>query len=92
MGEAAGFALVSFTSSFFVSLAGLEDGDAVVEGDAVVDGLETTMGEVAAGDAEGVELAGLVVLASGVQAPKNAVMAAKTISRTDLLIVFSSLF
>lgn len=56
VGEAAGLALVSgFFSSFLSSLEGLEAGDAVVEGDAV----DTTTGEVAAGEADGVELAGL---------------------------------
>jgi hypothetical protein len=90
-GEAVGLVLVSpFFSSFFWSLAGLEAGDAVVDGDGVVDGLEATTGEVAAGDADGVVLAGLLVFGS--QAPKNAAVAAKTVSRTDLLIVFSSLF
>jgi hypothetical protein len=87
-GEAAGLALVSgFFSSFFSFLAGLEAGEAVVDGDAVADGLETTTGEVAAGDADGVVLAGLLVWPS-VQAPKNAAIAAKTVSRIDLLIVF----
>jgi hypothetical protein len=86
-GEAAGLVLVSgFFSSFLSSLTGLEAGDAVVDGD----GLEATTGEVPAGDADGVALAGLLVFGS--QAPKNAAMAAKTVSRTDLLIVFSSLF
>lgn len=89
VGEAAGLGLVSgFFSSFLSPLAGLEAGNPVDVGDAVAAGLEATTGEVAAGD--GVVLAGLLVLGS--QAPKNAAMAAKTVSRNDLLIVFSSLF
>ena len=52
-GEAAGVPFNSgFFSSFFSSFAGLEVGEPDVDGDAVVDGLETTTGEVAAGDAD----------------------------------------
>ena len=91
VGETAGFALVSLVSSFFESFAaGLEAGEAGVVGDAVEDGLETTIGVVAAGEVDGVAAAGLLV--PGSQALEIAAMPAKTVSRNDLLIVFSSLF
>jgi len=87
-GEAVGvaltFALSSFFSSFFWPFTGLEAGEAVA------DGLETTTGDVADGEAVGVEA--LVVLFELVsQAPANAAIAARTISRISLLILFSFL-
>jgi hypothetical protein len=79
-GEAAGLALVStfLLSTFFSSFTGLAVGAAVDVGLAVV------TGEAVVGEADGVELADLF---SGAleQAPRNAAMAAKTVSRIDLL-------
>ena len=77
VGEVAGLA---FVSGFFSSFEGL----AVDDGLAVVAGEATT-----AGVAVGVALAGLL-FAPDWQAPKIAAMAAKIVSRNDLLIVFSS--
>ena len=85
-GEAVGLALTSgffssFFSSFFWPFAGLEAGEAVGEG------LDTTTGVVAEGEADGVGVPeGLFAVPS--QAPVNAARAAKTVSRISLLIVF----
>jgi len=81
VGEVAGLA---FVSGFFPSFEGLEVGLPVDDGLAVVTGEAITAGVVV-----GVALAGLL-FAPGSHAPKNAAMAAKTVSRNDLLIVFSS--
>jgi hypothetical protein len=83
-GDAVGLTLTSgffssFFSSFFWPFTGLEAGEAVVEG------LDATIGVVAEGEADGV---GVPCLAVPSQAPVNAARAAKTVSRISLLIVF----
>ena len=87
-GDGAGLTLVStfLSSTLLSSLTGLEVGDAVDDGLAVVTGEAVT-----AGVAAGVVLTGLLSVAAE-QAPKNAAIAAKTVSRIDLLIFFIFLF
>jgi len=84
VGEVAGFGLVSsFLSTFLSSLAGLDVGLAVDEGLGVVaTGVVATTGEAA-----GVGVVGLF-WAAGSQPARNAAIAAITVSRNDLLIVF----
>jgi len=85
VGDVAGLAFVSvFLSPVFLSsFAGLAVGLAVVEGlgDAVT-------GAVAIGEAAGAGVAGLFGVALLLQPAKNAAVAAITVSRNDLLIVF----
>ena len=88
VGETVGAALTSvffssFFSSFFSPFAGLDAGEAVVVG------LETVTGEVAAGDAAGVVVLSALFSGAELQAPAKAVRAARTVSRSSLLIVFS---
>jgi hypothetical protein len=74
---------VFFSSSFLSSFAGL------AVGLAVVDGLEVAAGEAATtGVDAGVEFTGLFGALVSVQAAENAAIAAKTVNRIDLLIVF----
>lgn len=88
-GEAAGLALVSgFFSSFFSSFLSSFAGLAV--GEPVVPGLEVTIGDVTAGETEGVEAGRfgvVVVLLLPAHAAENAANAAKTVNRIDLLIL-----
>ena len=92
-GEAVGVAFTSvffssvfFSSAFFSSFVGLEVGLPVV------DGLDVEAGEAATTGVEaGVAAAGFT-LAAGSHAVPIAVIAAKTVSRIDLLIVFSFLY
>jgi hypothetical protein len=95
-GGVAGLALVSgflstgfLSSVFFSSFTGLAVGLTVTDGD------EVTAGEAATTGVEvGVVTVGFVlfVLAEGWQALPIAVRAAKTVSRIDLLIVFSLIY
>jgi len=92
-GEAVGVAFTSvffssvfFSSAFFSSFVGLEVGLPVV------DGLDVEAGEAATTGVEaGVAAAGFT-LTAGSHAVPIAVIAAKTVSRIDLLIVFSFLY
>jgi hypothetical protein len=74
---------VAFTLAFLSSFVGLTDGVAVDDGLEVTTGVVTTTGVEA-----GVAATGLLVGVSP-QAAEIAAMAAKTVSRIDLLIVFS---
>ena len=89
VGDTAGLALVSvfLSSTFLSSFAGLEVGLAVDVGLGAV-----TTGAVAVGEAAGDGVAGLFGVELSVQPAKNAAVAAITVSRNDLLIVFSFYF
>jgi hypothetical protein len=90
-GGAAGVALtLAFLSSVFFSSAFLSSFTGLAVGLATVDGLEVAAGEAATTGVEvGVVVTGLTVAAGSPHALPIAARAAKTVSRIDLLIVFS---
>jgi len=93
-GGAVGVAFtLAFLSSVFFSSIFLSSFTGLVVGLATVDGLEVAAGEAATTGVEvGVVVTGLTVAAGSPHALPIAATAAKTVSRIDLLIVFSFVY
>lgn len=89
-GEVAGAVFTSvFLSSVFLSSAFLSSFSGLAVGLAVVDGLEVGAGEATVTGVEVGVVTGLFCTLVSVQAAEIAAIAAKTVSRIDLLIVVS---